>query len=138
MLSIVDVATPASREVLRDSVGLPKRQLPNAEWIYTRQHKSGLPNAMQVQGRFFNTGLKLAIYHGPGFTGAVDITKEAWFQHCRPGGWVGLEGKIRQGYEKTCAGDDRFGKSGSERAGGSGVMTGPATNFSNFRNRKQR
>jgi len=50
----------------------------NAEWVYLRQHKSGLPDAMQYTP-VLNTGLNWQIYNGPGFTGAVDIPHDAWF-----------------------------------------------------------
>jgi hypothetical protein len=73
----VDVATPASRGFfgiqfrIDDSAG-------NAEWVYLRQHKSGLPDAMQYTP-VLNTGLNWQIYNGPGFTGAVDIPRDTWF-----------------------------------------------------------
>ena len=73
----VDVATPASRGFfgiqfrIDDSAG-------NGEWVYLRQHKSGLPDAMQYTP-VLNTGLNWQIYNGPGFTGAVDIPKDTWF-----------------------------------------------------------
>ena len=50
----------------------------NGEWVYLRQHKSGLPDAMQYTP-VLNTGLNWQIYNGPGFTGAVDIRKDEWF-----------------------------------------------------------
>lgn len=50
----------------------------NAEWVYLRQHKSGLPDAMQYTP-VLNGGLNWQIYSGPGFTGAVDIPKDTWF-----------------------------------------------------------
>src|SRR5262245_36680942 len=71
----VDVATPASRGFF----GIQFRIAgDNAEWVYLRQHKSGLPDAMQYTP-VLNTGLNWQIYNGPGFTGAVDIPKDAWF-----------------------------------------------------------
>jgi len=73
----VDVATPASRgffgiyfRIVNDGA--------NAEFVYLRQHKSGLPDAMQYTP-VLNTGLNWQIYNGPGFTGAVDIPKDVWF-----------------------------------------------------------
>ncbi|HET8967128.1 MAG TPA: hypothetical protein VFN20_12970, partial [Candidatus Acidoferrum sp.] len=73
----VDVATPANRgffgiqfRIVEDSG--------NAEWIYLRQHKSGLPDAMQYTP-VLNSGLNWQIYNGPGFTAAVDIPKDTWF-----------------------------------------------------------
>ena len=50
----------------------------NYEEIYLRQHKSGLPDAMQYTP-VLNTGRNWQIYNGPGFTGAVDIPKDVWF-----------------------------------------------------------
>ena len=73
----VDVATPASRGFF----GIQFRIADdgdNAEWVYLRQHKSGLPDAMQYTP-VLNTGLNWQIYNGPGFTGAVDIPKDVWF-----------------------------------------------------------
>jgi hypothetical protein len=73
----VDVLTPAKRgffgiqfRIVEDSG--------NAEWIYLRQRKSGLPDALQYTP-VLNTGLNWQIYNGPGFTGAVDIPKDTWF-----------------------------------------------------------
>jgi hypothetical protein len=73
----VDVATPASRGFF----GIQFRIAgdgDNAEWVYLRQHKSGLPDALQYTP-VLNTGLNWQIYNGPGFTGAVDIPKDVWF-----------------------------------------------------------
>lgn len=73
----VDVATPAKRgffgfqfRIVNDGV--------NAEEVYLRQHKSGLPDAMQYTP-ILNTGRNWQIYNGPGFTGAVDIPRDEWF-----------------------------------------------------------
>ena len=73
----VDVATSARRgffglqfRIANDGV--------NAEEVYLRQHKSGLPDAMQYTP-VLNTGRNWQIYNGPGFTGAVDIPKDVWF-----------------------------------------------------------
>jgi hypothetical protein len=71
----VDVATPAKRGFF----GIQFRIEGNSgEWVYLRQHKSGLPDAMQYTP-VLNTGLNWQIYNGPGFTGAVDIPKDVWF-----------------------------------------------------------
>jgi hypothetical protein len=73
----VDVATPASRGFF----GIQFRIAgdgDNGEWVYLRQHKSGLPDALQYTP-VLNTGLNWQIYSGPGFTAAVDIPKDAWF-----------------------------------------------------------
>jgi hypothetical protein len=73
----VDIATPASRgffgiqfRIANDGADL--------EWVYLRQHKSGLPDAMQYTP-VLHTGANWQIYNGPGFTGAVDIPKDVWF-----------------------------------------------------------
>src|SRR5580693_6544799 len=73
----VDIATPAKRGFF----GLQFRIADdgaNAEWVYLRQHKSGLPDAMQYTP-VLNTGANWQIYNGPGFTGAVDIPRDVWF-----------------------------------------------------------
>jgi len=73
----VDVATPASRGFLGIQFRIANDGA-NAEWVYLRQHKSGLPDAMQYTP-VLNTGANWQIYNGPGFTGAVDIPKDVWF-----------------------------------------------------------
>jgi len=73
----VDVATPASRGFFGIQFRIDKPGL-NAEWVYLRQHKSGLPDAMQYTP-VLNTGLNWQIYNGPGFTGAVEIPRATWF-----------------------------------------------------------
>jgi hypothetical protein len=73
----VDVATPATRGFFGIQFRIDKDGA-NAEWIYLRQHKSGLPDAMQYTP-VLGTGLNWQIYNGPGFTGAVDIPKDVWF-----------------------------------------------------------
>ena len=73
----VDVATPAARGFFGIQFRIAN-QGANAEWVYLRQHKSGLPDAMQYTP-ILNTGLNWQIYNGPGFTGAVDIPKDVWF-----------------------------------------------------------
>ncbi|HLW52994.1 MAG TPA: hypothetical protein VKW06_09125 [Candidatus Angelobacter sp.] len=50
----------------------------NAEEVYLRQHKSGLPDAMQYTP-ILNLGRNWQIYNGPGFTGAIEIPKDVWF-----------------------------------------------------------
>src|ERR1700738_1709140 len=49
-----------------------------AEEIYLRPHKSGLPDAMQYTP-VLNGGRNWQIYNGRGFTGAVEIPKNTWF-----------------------------------------------------------
>ena len=73
----VDVATPAKRGFFGIQFRLADDGA-NGEWIYLRQHKSGLPDAMQYTP-VLNTGLNWQIYNGPGFTGAVEIPKDEWF-----------------------------------------------------------
>jgi hypothetical protein len=73
----VDVATPASRGFFGIQFRIANEGA-NAEWVYLRQHKSGLPDALQYTP-VLNTGLNWQIYNGPGFTGAVDIPRDVWF-----------------------------------------------------------
>jgi len=73
----VDVATPAARGFFGIQFRIASGDS-NAEWVYLRQHKSGLPDAMQYTP-VLNTGLNWQIYNGPGFTGAVEIPKGVWF-----------------------------------------------------------
>ena len=73
----VDVATPANRGFFGIQFRVANDGA-NAEWVYLRQHKSGLPDAMQYTP-VLNTGANWQIYNGPGFTGAVDIPKDVWF-----------------------------------------------------------
>jgi hypothetical protein len=73
----VDVATPASRGFFGIQFRIADDGA-NAEWVYLRQHKSGLPDALQYTP-VLNTGLNWQIYSGPGFTGAVDIPRDSWF-----------------------------------------------------------
>ena len=73
----VDVSTPATRGFF----GIQFRIAGDgrtAEWVYLRQHKSGLPDAIQYTP-VLGTGLNWQLYNGPGFTAAVDIPKGAWF-----------------------------------------------------------
>ena len=73
----VDVATPANRGFFGIQFRIANDGA-SAEWVYLRQHKSGLPDAMQYTP-VLNTGANWQIYNGPGFTGAVDIPKDVWF-----------------------------------------------------------
>ena len=73
----VDVATPATRGFFGIQFRISSDDA-NGEWIYLRQHKSGLPDAMQYTP-VLNTGLNWQLYNGPGFTAAVDIPKDEWF-----------------------------------------------------------
>jgi hypothetical protein len=73
----VDVATPAIRGFFGFDVRIDGDGA-NYEEIYLRQHKSGLPDAMQYTP-VLHTGRNWQIYNGPGFTAAVDIPKGEWF-----------------------------------------------------------
>lgn len=73
----VDVSTPASRGFFGIQFRIASDGA-NAEWVYLRQHKSGLPDAMQYTP-VLNTGLNWQLYNGPGFTGAIDVPKDVWF-----------------------------------------------------------
>jgi hypothetical protein len=73
----VDVATPAARGFFGIQFRLDNEGA-NGEFIYLRQHKSGLPDAMQYTP-VLNTGLNWQLYSGPGFTGKVDIARDVWF-----------------------------------------------------------
>ena len=73
----VDVATPANRGFFGIQFRITDDDA-NGEWVYLRQHKSGLPDAIQYTP-VLNTGLNWQIYNGPGFTAAVDIPKGVWF-----------------------------------------------------------
>jgi hypothetical protein len=73
----VDVSTPAARGFFGIQFRIAGDGA-NAEWVYLRQHKSGLPDALQYTP-VLNTGLNWQIYNGPGFTGAVAIPRDVWF-----------------------------------------------------------
>jgi len=73
----VDVATPAKRGFFGFDFRLDKDGN-NYEEVYLRQHKSGLPDAMQYTP-VLNTGRNWQIFNGPGFTGAFDIPMNEWF-----------------------------------------------------------
>ena len=73
----VDVATTASRGFFGFHFRIADDGA-NAEEVYLRPHKSGLPDAMQYTP-VLNTGRNWQIYNGAGFTGAVDIPKDVWF-----------------------------------------------------------
>jgi hypothetical protein len=73
----VDVTTSAKRGFF----GIMFRMVndgADGEEVYLRQHKSGLPDAMQYTP-VLNTGRNWQIFNGPGFTGAVDIPNGEWF-----------------------------------------------------------
>ena len=124
----VDVATPAKRgffgiQFRLDSTGA------NGEWVYLRQHKSGLPDAMQYTP-VLNTGANWQIYNGPGFTGAVDIPKDVWF-HLRLA-VAGAQAKLYVGdMEKPALAMDDL-KSGVQKGQVALHDLTGATCFSNF------
>lgn len=126
----VDVSTPASRGFFGIEFRITGS---DAEWVYLRQHKSGYADAMQYTP-VLNTGLNWQIYNGPGFTGAVDIPKDAWF-HVR----LEVTGAQARFFVKdmdtpVLVMDDL--KSGIQQGQvGLAVLTG-ATYFSNFEIRK--
>ncbi len=124
----VDVATPASRGFFGIQFRIAKDGA-NAEWVYLRQHKSGLPDAMQYTP-VLKTGLNWQIYNGPGFTGAVDIPRDVWF-HLRLE-VVGAQAKLYvKDMDKPALVVDDL-KSGLQKGQVAlAVLTG-ATYFSNF------
>jgi hypothetical protein len=74
----VDVATTPA---IRGFVGITFRIVDDgaqAEELYLRPHKSGLPDAIQYTP-VLNGGRNWQIYNGPGFTSAVEIPKNSWF-----------------------------------------------------------
>lgn len=73
----VDVATPAARGFFGIQFRLDDDGA-NGEFVYLRQHKSGLLDAMQYTP-VLNTGLNWQLFSGPGFTGKVDIPRDVWF-----------------------------------------------------------
>ena len=72
-----DVSTPATRGFFGIQFRIADEGA-SAEYVYLRQHKSGAPDALQYTP-VLNTGFNWQLYNGPGFTGAVDIPKDAWF-----------------------------------------------------------
>jgi hypothetical protein len=123
-----DVATPAVRGFFGVQFRLADGGA-NGEWIYLRQHKSGLPDAMQYTP-ILNTGANWQIFNGPGFTDAVDIPREVWF-HIRLE-VAGAQAKlyVKDMKEPALVMDDL--KSGVQKGAlALYVLTG-ATYFSNF------
>src|SRR4029077_20025388 len=124
----VDVATPANRGFFGIDFRLADNGA-NGERVYLRQHKSGLPDAMQYTP-VLNTGANWQIYNGPGFTGAIDIPKDVWF-HLRLE-VAGAQAKLYvKDMDKPALVMDDL-KSGMQKGGlALYVLTG-ATYFSNF------
>jgi hypothetical protein len=73
----VDVATPASRGFFGIEFRIADSGA-TAEYVYLRQHKSGLPDAIQYTP-VLGGGLNWQLYNGRGFTAATDIPRDAWF-----------------------------------------------------------
>jgi len=73
----MDVATSANRGFFGIQFRIADSDA-DAEWIYLRQHKSGLADAMQYTP-VLGGGLNWQIYSGPGFIGPVDIPRDEWF-----------------------------------------------------------
>lgn len=124
----VDVATPAPRGFFGIQFRIASDNV-NAEWVYLRQHKSRLPDAVQYTP-VLNTGLNWQLYNGPGFTAAVDIPKDVWF-HLRLE-VVGTQAKlyVKDMETPVLVMDDL--KSGVQKGQVAlAVLTG-ATYFSNF------
>ena len=71
----VDVSTPE----VRGFFGIYFRMTHegNGEWVYLRPQKSGLDDAQQYTPIFRGTAV-WQLYNGPGFTGAVDVPRNAW------------------------------------------------------------
>lgn len=124
----VDVATPAARGFFGIQFRIGNDGA-DAEWVYLRQHKSGLPDAIQYTP-VLKTGLNWQIYNGPGFTAAVDIPRDAWF-HLRLA-VTGAQAKLYvQDMETPALVMDDL-KSGIQKGQiALAVLTG-ATYFSNF------
>src|SRR4029453_6966578 len=124
----VDVAAPAARGFFGIQFRITDDGA-NAEWVYLRPHKSGLPDALQYTP-VLHTGLNWQIYSGPGFTAAVDIPKESWF-HLRLA-VAGAQAKLYvQGMNAPALLMDDL-KSGAQKGEiALAVLTG-ATYFSNF------
>jgi hypothetical protein len=124
----VDVATTANRGFFGIQFRIATDGA-NAEWVYLRQHKSGLPDALQYTP-VLNTGLNWQIYNGPGFTSAVDIPTGVWL-HLRLEA-VGAQAKFYvQDMEKPALVMTDL-KSGVQKGQVAlAVLTG-ATYFSNF------
>jgi hypothetical protein len=128
----VDVATPANRGFFGIQFRIANDGA-TAEWIYLRQHKSGLPDAMQYTP-VLNTGANWQIYNGPGFTGAVDIPKDVWF-HLRLE-VVGAQAKLYvKDMDKPALVMNDL-KSGVEKGEVALYVLTGATYFSNFEIRK--
>jgi len=73
----VDVATPAGRGFFGIQFRISANDA-DGEWVYLRQHKSGMADAMQYTP-VLNGGLNWQIYSGNGFIGPVDIPRNEWF-----------------------------------------------------------
>ena len=124
----VDVATPAKRGFFGIQFRITADGR-NGEWVYLRQHKSGLPDAMQYTP-VLNTGADWQIYNGTGFTGAVDIPRDEWF-HLR----LELTGAQAKLFVKDMTSPALVMsdlKSGVQKGGVALYVLTAATYFSNF------
>jgi hypothetical protein len=125
----VDVATPATRGFFGIQFRMTGDDGANGEWVYLRQHKSGLPDAMQYTP-ILNTGANWQIYNGAGFTGVVDIPKDVWF-HLRLA-IVGAQAKLYvKDMDKPALVMDDL-KSGIQKGQVALYVLTGATYFSNF------
>jgi len=73
----VDVATTAVRGFFGIQFRITEDGA-NAEEVYLRPHKSGLPDALQYTP-ILGTGRNWQLYNGPGFTAGIDIPRDVWF-----------------------------------------------------------
>jgi hypothetical protein len=73
----VDVSSPAPFGFIGFQFRIDRTGA-NAEELYLRPHKSGLPDAIQYTP-VLKTGRNWQLFNGPGFTATVDIPKDEWF-----------------------------------------------------------
>jgi hypothetical protein len=124
----VDVATPAGRGFFGIQFRISEDGS-DADWVYLRQHKSGLPDALQYTP-VLHTGLNWQIFSGPGFTAPAVIPRDAWF-HLRLE-VAGAQARLFVSDMETPALVVEDLKSGRERGQVAlAVLTG-ATYFANF------
>jgi hypothetical protein len=124
----VDVATPAGRGFFGIQFRISEDGS-DADWFYLRQHKSGLPDALQYTP-VLHTGLNWQIFSGPGFTAPAVIPRDAWF-HLRLE-VAGAQARLFVSDMETPALVVEDLKSGRERGQVAlAVLTG-ATYFANF------
>ncbi len=124
----VDVATPAKRGFFGVQFRV-SADGQDGEWVYLRQHRSGEPDALQYTP-VLHTGLNWQLYNGPGFTGRVEIPREAWF-HLRVVVTGAQAALFVQDMEKPALVMDDL-KSGVQKGQVSLAVLVGATYFSNF------